>query len=126
MRPSTQGVPKIVFVITDGASSNKAQTLTAANEIKKRGFDIISIGVGNINKEELMLMSSTGDDFYLFENLNKLFSIDFKNFGFDVLKKSKQQPAEIKPNINVVNEVSKNSYKYFQYPMDTQKNLLFN
>ena len=117
MRPLKQGIPKIVLVITDGASDNKAQTLTAAAEIKKREFSIISIGVGNINKEELLLMSSTGNDFYFVDNFDKIL-----NIIQEIARTTCQQPAEVKQETNFVNEVAKDSYKYFKFPLVTKEN----
>ena len=121
MRPLNENVPKIVFVITDGASSNRAQTLAAANEIKKRGFDIIPIGLGNINREELLLMSSTGDHFYFFERLLYA-NIDYTNLEFDLLKIFRQQSSKVLQTTHVVDKVSKNSYKYFKLPILKKEN----
>ena len=117
MRPLKEGIPKIVLVITDGASNDKIQTLAAADMIKKREFNIISIGVGNINKEELTAMSTTVNDFYFVDNFDKILSIIQ-----EIARTTCQQPAEVEQETNFVNEVAKDSYKYFKYPSVTEKN----
>ena len=112
MRPLKDGIPKVVLVITDGESNDRPQTLMAADMIKKREFNVISIGVGNINRDELLAMSTTPDDFYFVENFNKILDI-IKG----IARTTCQQPAEVEQETNVVSEVPKDSYRYFKYPL---------
>ena len=112
MRPLKEGIPKVVLVITDGESNDRTLTLIAADKIKKREFNIISIGVGSINRDELLAMSTTVDDFYFVENFNKILDI-IKG----IARTTCQQPAEVEQETNVVSEVPKDSYRYFKYPL---------
>ena len=117
MRPLKEGIPKVVLVITDGESNDRSETLIEADKIKMREFNIISIGVGNINRDELLAMSTTADDFYFVENFNKILDI-IKG----IARTTCQQPAEIDQNNEVVNEVLKDSYKYYKFPLSTLEN----
>ncbi|KAL3875072.1 hypothetical protein ACJMK2_038010 [Sinanodonta woodiana] len=53
--------PNFLIVLTDGASANTNNTLTAAQHLKAQGIHIISIGVGSqINKDEINEMEFKG------------------------------------------------------------------
>ncbi|CDJ30759.1 uncharacterized protein EMH_0061160 [Eimeria mitis] len=48
-----EGVPKMVLVMTDGASSKRAQTLSAAKSLRERGVVVVVLGVGTgVNSSE--------------------------------------------------------------------------
>lgn len=72
MRPIESGTSRVVMVITDGESDDQQATYREANRIKERGIDIISVGIGNINLEELIGMASSPDDQYFVEDFDKL------------------------------------------------------
>jgi len=44
---SRNGVPKVVFLITDGKSTNYERTIKAAENVKANGIKIIAVGIGN-------------------------------------------------------------------------------
>jgi len=46
-REKKKAVPKILVVLTDGASNNRAAVPGAAQTLKDQGVQIFSIGVGN-------------------------------------------------------------------------------
>jgi hypothetical protein len=46
MRPLREGIPKVVLTITDGESDNPTLTKIQANKLKRREFNMISVGVG--------------------------------------------------------------------------------
>jgi hypothetical protein len=50
-------------------------TLAQAERIKRKEFNIISIGVGDVDLDELFEMSSTSDDQYYVENFDKILDI---------------------------------------------------
>jgi Mg-chelatase subunit ChlD len=45
-RPSSEGVPRTVVVITDGRSNSRSYTLAAAQRLKDNGVSIFTIGLG--------------------------------------------------------------------------------
>ena len=44
---SRDGVPKIVVLLTDGASTYYERTIKAAENVKANGIKIIGVGIGN-------------------------------------------------------------------------------
>ena len=120
MRPLKEGVPKVVMVITDGASTVPDQTLIEANKIKDRGFNIISVGIGNTNINELNGIATSLSDVYYVSDFNKVLQIISS-----LSRTACQQPAEIPSKIEIVSKVEKDSYKYFRLPL-TNSNETFN
>ena len=57
-RPSSQGVPQVGIVITDGRSSSYSATLTAANNVHNAGIIVFAIGIANANQNELDAIAS--------------------------------------------------------------------
>jgi hypothetical protein len=113
MRPINEGVPKVVMLITDGESNDRQLTLMEADKIKKREFNIISIGVGNVNLDELLAVSSTENDFYYVENYNKILEIINS-----ISRTTCLQPAEIETETSIKTRVEIDSYKYFKYQLN--------
>jgi len=44
---SRDGVPKVVVLLTDGASTYYERTIKAAENVKANGIKIIAVGIGN-------------------------------------------------------------------------------
>lgn len=112
MRPVEKGVPKIVLVMTDGKSNEAPElTIPTADGIKKRGINIISLGIGKeIDREELIGISSSPNDVYTLENFDK--------FGLIIetlTKTACQQPAQINFQKEVNSELGKDEYKFFKF-----------
>ncbi len=113
MRPIDEGVPKVVLVVTDGASTDNTKTLEEAARIKRRGFNIITVGVGQfLNIEELIDMASSPSDQYLANNFDQI-SLILSSLS----KSTCQQPAEIKVEKEITASVPKDAYKYFKYSL---------
>ena len=112
MRPLSQGIPRIVIVITDGKSNFKNVTESYATEIKKRGINMISIGVGDADPEELQILSSTLDSMYFVEDFTKIMEIIT-----DITRTNCRQPSLIKTDIHVKTVVNHGAYKYFKFPI---------
>ena len=51
-------VAKIAIVLTDGASSNRNNTVQQAAQLKQAGVTVFAIGVGRINQQELEAIAS--------------------------------------------------------------------
>ena len=65
------GYRHIVVFLTDGRSNDKNATLRIASQIHSTNiYDIISIGIGNINLQELEGIASNIDFVFLTANLN--------------------------------------------------------
>ena len=57
-RPSSQGVPRVAIVITDGYSNSYSATVTAANNVHNAGIIVFAIGISGANQNELNAIAS--------------------------------------------------------------------
>ena len=57
-RPTSQGIPRVGIVITDGKSSSYSATLTAANNVHNAGIIVFAIGIAGANQNELNAIAS--------------------------------------------------------------------
>ena len=108
-----QGVPKIVIVITDGVSDNNNLTLSEAKKLKDRGFNIVSIGIGDLKEQELIDMASSPNDVFKVDDFDKVLLI-LSSISLSAC----QQPAIITEEKEIKSDVAKNSYKYFKYSLE--------
>ncbi|GFS14306.1 collagen alpha-1(XII) chain [Elysia marginata] len=70
------GAVKIVMVITDGRSNMPTETENMANEVRKMGAMIISIGIGNdVDPDELRKISANSSNVFRAENFDVLDTI---------------------------------------------------
>ena len=116
MRPSADGVTKLIIVLTDGLSNGYISPKDSANKLKQKGISIFSIGVGSgVNYNELNDIASDNNIFLLNNYNAALMAIE------DVKLNSCLEPAVIPGKTNTI-VVSKDSYKYFAYPMSSSGN----
>lgn len=70
-------VPQILMVITDGDATDQYSLVEPSVALRKKGVDVISIGVEGANKEQLEIMAGYDSSkvFYVdnFEGLEKLY-----------------------------------------------------
>jgi len=111
-----KGVPKIVIVITDGASNDYKQTIAQAKRIKDRGINIVSIGIGNLSEKELIDMASSPNDVYKVEDFDKVLLI-----LTSISRTACLQPAVVTEEKEIKSTVEQNTYKYFKFSLE-QKN----
>ena len=57
-RPSSQGIPRITIVITDGQSNNPSATATSAQQLHDAGIIVFAIGIAGANTNELNAIAS--------------------------------------------------------------------
>ena len=57
-RPSSQGIPRVAVVITDGYSNSYSATVTAANALHNAGIIAFAIGIAGANQNELNAIAS--------------------------------------------------------------------
>ena len=120
MRPDQNGVPKVLLTITDGLSNVPSETKAKANILKKREFNLISVGIKDpendpkVFLEELLVLSSTANDQYYLDDFNKI-----KGIINDITRKTCQQPAQMRSEDKISAKVEKNSYKYFKYSLNS-------
>ena len=69
------GVPHLVFVMTDGASSDPAQTASKAKVLHNNGFTVFAVGIGNAKSTELTAIASDPKYVYTYQDYSKLSQI---------------------------------------------------
>ncbi len=106
-------MPKIVIVITDGESDNNTATLSETKKLKDRGFNIVTIGIGNLKEQELIDMASSLNDVFKVDDFDKVLLI-LSSISLSAC----QQPAIITAEKEIKSDVAKNSYKYFKYSLE--------
>jgi hypothetical protein len=111
MRDITRGVPKSIIVITDGDSDNNLETIKQANLLKYRGFNMITVGIGNLftNEKELIQIASSSKDAYKIDDYDKL-SLYLNSLGRSAI----QQPARIIQELEVNLNLPQDSYNYLK------------
>ena len=120
MRPRRDGIPKILLTITDGLSGSPAETKLQADRIRKREFNMISIGVGvgagnAASAAELSALSSTPNAQFYADDVDQLFVV------IDELTYTNCRTAtSIETDSAVETKVQKDKYKYFKYPVDAE------
>lgn len=57
-RPSSQGIPRVAIVVTDGYSNSFSQTVAAANALHAAGIIGFAIGISGANTAELNAIAS--------------------------------------------------------------------
>ena len=102
--------------MTDGESDNNIETITQAKRIKDRGINIVSIGIGNLNEQELIEMASSANDVYKVEDFDKIISI-----LSSISRTACQQPAVISEEKEIRSVVEKDTYKYFKFSLETKQ-----
>ena len=115
MRDITTGVPKSIIVITDGDSDDSKATIKEANLLKERGFNMITVGLGNLftNEKELIQMASSSKDAYKIDEYDKL-SLYLSSLARSTI----QQPARIIQELETNLNIPEDSYNYFKCPLD--------
>lgn len=116
MRPKDRGVPKVILTITDGRSSEPEATLAHARALKKREFNMISVGVGEeIALAELFELSTTSSNQFFVEDFTKIFDIIV-----ELTYSSCRMKTSIQDDLKVEWTLQKDNYKYFKYLVDTE------
>lgn len=62
----------MVFVITDGASSDKTKTASAAKFLRNKGVTVFAIGIAGAKQDELENMASNKSLIFTYNDFNKL------------------------------------------------------
>ena len=57
-RPTSEGIPRVAIVITDGYSNSYSATITAANALHNAGIIAFAIGIAGANQNELNAIAS--------------------------------------------------------------------
>ncbi|XP_055985295.1 collagen alpha-6(VI) chain [Sorex fumeus] len=64
------GTPQVLLVLTDGKSQD--EVAQAAEELRNRGIDIYSVGIGNVDDQQLVQITGTADKKLTVHNFDEL------------------------------------------------------
>ena len=70
-RPSSEGVPRIVIVITDGRSTKPSKTAASAADLHDMGYIVFAIGIKGADEDELNAIASTEDKVFFISNFDE-------------------------------------------------------
>ncbi|XP_019848636.1 PREDICTED: phosphatidylinositol phosphatase PTPRQ-like [Amphimedon queenslandica] len=113
-RPSSQGVPRVGIVITDGQSTNPSATLTAATNVHNAGIIVFAIGIAGANQNELNAIASQPS----YVSFISSFSLALLN---SLQYTISQESCVASPDVNLGETISDNigsgETKYLNYPL---------
>jgi protocadherin Fat 4 len=110
VRPVMDGIPRVAVLITDG-KSNLQPLGQEPQKLKDSGVVVYSVGIGNIDLDELLEISSDPDQLYVY--LLRRYS-DASNF-VDLLGATLcESPAIVITGSFVLTRVGRAEFKYFQ------------
>jgi putative chitinase len=90
MRPESQGIPKVLILLTDGQSNGNIKPIPVASRLKSLGITIVTVGVGsNLDYTELNGIASS-NRVYLLSNFQTLI-----NSFDDIIQTASSSPALI-------------------------------
>ena len=115
MRAEEFGIPKTIIVVTDGDSDDKIETIKNANILKRRGFNLITVGIGNLftDEKELLAIASSRNDAFKIDEFDRL------SLYLSTLARSANQKQALIPQEKEVNSfVAEKSYKYLKHQIE--------
>ena len=110
MRPLNSAVPKVILLITVGNSLEIDKAINESAELKNRGVNIITLGIGNsfTCENELVQIASARENSYRLYEFNKI-----EYFLKIIAQTLKNQPAQITFDAEIESQVEKHSAKNF-------------
>uniref|UniRef100_A0A1X7SKR6 VWFA domain-containing protein n=2 Tax=Amphimedon queenslandica TaxID=400682 RepID=A0A1X7SKR6_AMPQE len=113
-RPSSQGVPRVGIVITDGRSNSYSATIAAANNVHNAGIIVFAIGIAGANQNELNAIASQ----LSYVSFLSSFSLTLLN---SLQYTISQESCVASPDVNLGETISDNigsgETKYLNYPL---------
>ncbi|CAF4540711.1 unnamed protein product, partial [Didymodactylos carnosus] len=112
LRPTEDGAPQVIFLITDGQSNGQLQPIPQAAILKQRGIHIFTVGVGNgvaLNEVHAICTQPWSENYLPITNYAGL---EQKLSQF--MSKSCAEPISVIENSTVTGECAKDKYKYFK------------
>lgn len=94
-----QGVPQMMFLITDGEATDPYQLEAAANELHKRGVHIYGIGVANENPNELLKITKDKNKVFHVSKIQDLIDI-LEDISHELCDKTKPGKYKTFANLN--------------------------
>ncbi|CAF1393169.1 unnamed protein product [Didymodactylos carnosus] len=112
LRPTEDGAPKVIFLITDGQSNGVLKPIQEANVLKQRDIHIFTVGVGNnVDLTEVQgICTPPWSENYL--PITNYAGLEQKLSQF--MSKTCTEPISVVENSTVIGECAKDKYKFFE------------
>jgi receptor-type tyrosine-protein phosphatase Q len=118
-RPASQGVPRVVIVITDGYSNSFSATISAATSLHNAGIIVFAIGISGANQAELNGIASQPSyvSFISSFNINQLNALQIS-----ISQESCVASPDLSIDQTVDDTVTGGEVKYVNYPLPNNNN----
>lgn len=112
VRPDSEGVSKVLVVLTDGSSDDEAGAIAAAEKVKALNVNIFTIGLGSsLNRNELLGMATEPQE----EHFIELSQVkDIEAFSSTMAMYSCNEPAKINPGESFRTDISDGEMRYVE------------
>lgn len=112
VRPDSEGVSKVLVVLTDGSSDDPAGAIAAAEKVKALNVNIFTIGLGSsLNRNELLGMATEPQE----EHFIELSQVkDIEAFSSTMATYSCNEPAKINPGESFRTDISDGEMRYVE------------
>ncbi|CAF1102968.1 unnamed protein product, partial [Didymodactylos carnosus] len=112
LRPTEDGAPKVIFLITDGQSNGVLNRIPQASVLKQRDIHIFTVGVGSgvALSEMHAICTPPWSENYL--PITNYAGLEQKLSQF--MSKSCAEPVNVVENSTVTGECAKDKYKFFK------------
>jgi hypothetical protein len=117
-RPTSEGIPKVAILITDG-KSNRYPLTYAVPHLQGVGVQVYALGIANPDVEELQFIASDPDSEHVFLLNSYNDAAGFVDF---LTIQTCDTPAIIDPGDNTTTEVPEDGIRYFQVECDSFSN----
>ena len=110
VRPVSEGVPKVVVLLTDGVSTFQQDTIDAGQKLKDTNVAVFSIGAGDVDDTELKAVASepVASHYVKLADVSDVGEIASRMASF-----SCNEPAVINPGEEVTVDVDDGDFRYF-------------
>ena len=119
LRPEIDGVPRILIVLTDGASSDNVSI--PAKNVRDENIVIYAVGIANYELPQLQEIASSESHVYTLSTFSEL-----DKFISTLTSSTCYEPRPVSLNETVKTNVAKDTYEYFTYEINESANLEIN
>jgi uncharacterized protein YegL len=108
LRPETEGLPRILIVLTDGRSHDSVKT--PAENIRNNNIVIYTIGIGGYNLTQLRQVASSPSHVKLLETFS-----DLDDFTATLTASTCNEPQPVSLETKISGNVEKDAFQYYKY-----------
>ena len=117
LRSETEGLPRILIVLTDGRSDDSVAT-PAAN-IHNNNIVIYAIGIGGYNQNQLNQVASSPSHVKLLDTFS-----DLNNFAATLTASTCNEPQPVSLETKISGNVEQDSFQYYKFEIPNRRSNL--